>query len=317
MTMTTNESAGTVDMSALRIALIGYGEVGGIFGAALAERGVAALTAYDILLDDPAHGETMRAKAARAHVALAASARAAVADADVVVSAVTASATLAAAESIAAGVRRDAIVLDINSASPGTKVASVAVVAAGGGRYVEAAVMTSVPPHGIRTPMLLGGPHARAAAPVLAALGFAVTPVSDDYGVASAIKMCRSVIVKGMEAIVIESFLTARRYGVEREVLASLAETFPGIDWEKQGTWFWQRVVQHGKRRAEEMREAAVTVREAGTDPTMASAIADRQAAVAALAADGTFAAVGANAGWRDFADCVPRGAARAAKNRR
>ena len=88
--------------------------------------------------------------------------------------------------------------------------------------------MTSVPPHGIRTPMLLGGPHARAAAPVLAALGFAVTPVSDEYGVASAIKMCRSVIVKGMEAIVIESFLTARRYGVEREVLASLAETFPG-----------------------------------------------------------------------------------------
>jgi len=302
-----SETTGTTDISALRIALIGFGEVGGIFGAALAERGVAALTAYDILLDDPARGETMRAKAARAHVTLAASARQAVADADVVVSAVTASATLAAAESIAAGVRRDAIVLDINSASPGTKAASAAVVAAGGGRYVEAAVMTSVPPHGLRTPMLLGGPHARAAAPVLAALGFAATPASDEYGVASAIKMCRSVIVKGMEAIVIESFLTARRYGVEREVLASLAETFPGIEWEKQGTWFWQRVVQHGKRRAEEMREAAVTVREAGIAPTMASAIADRQAAVAALAAAGAFAAAGPEARWRELADCVPR----------
>jgi 3-hydroxyisobutyrate dehydrogenase-like beta-hydroxyacid dehydrogenase len=134
MTMTTNKSADTVDTSTLSIALIGFGEVGGIFGAALAERGVAALTAYDILLDDPARGGTMRAKAARAHVALAASARAAVADADVVVSAVTASATLAAAESIAAGVRRDAIVLDINSASPGTKVACGGVIASAGGR---------------------------------------------------------------------------------------------------------------------------------------------------------------------------------------
>ncbi len=286
---------------------VGYGEVGGIFGAALAERGVAALTAYDILLAEAARGEAMRAKAARAHVTLAASARQAVADADVVICAVTASATLAAAGSIAAGVRRDAIVLDINSASPGTKIACAEAVAAAGGRYVEAAVMTSVPPHGIRTPMLLGGPHARGAVPVLAALGFAVSVASEQYGVASAIKMCRSVIVKGMEAIVIESFLTARRYGVEREVLASLAETFPGIDWEKQGTWFWQRVVQHGRRRAEEMREAAVTVREAGVEPLMASAIADRQAVVAALAAGGAFVGVAHQAGWRDYADRVQR----------
>jgi len=232
----------------------------------------------------------------------------AVADADVVVSAVTASATRAAIESIASAVKRGAIVLDINSASPGTKTGCAAVIAKRGGRYVEAAVMTSVPPHGISTPMLLGGPHARAATPVLAALGFAVTPVSDEYGVASAIKMCRSVIVKGMEAIVIESFLTARRYGVEREVLASLAETFPGINWEEQGSRFWKRVVQHGRRRAEEMREAAVTVREAGVASTMAVAIADTQAAVAALAAGGAFNSAGSDARWRDLADCIPRG---------
>ena len=302
-----SESPRPIDAAAQRVALIGFGEVGGIFAAALAQRGVAALTGYDILLGDPARSEAMRAKAARAHVTLAASAQQAVAEADVVISAVTASATRAAAESVAPALKPDAIVLDINSASPGTKTGCAAVVAERGGRYVEAAVMTSVPPHGIRTPMLLGGPHARAAAPVLAALGFAVTPVSDEYGVASAIKMCRSVIVKGMEAIVIESFLTARRYGVEREVLASLAETFPGIDWELQGSWFWKRVVQHGRRRAEEMREAAVTVREAGIEPTMASAIADTQAAVAALAAGGAFNAAGADARWRDLADCIPR----------
>ena len=303
-----SESPHPIDAAAQRVALIGFGEVGGIFGAALAQRGVAALTAYDILLGDSALGAAMQAKAGRARVTLAASPQQAVADADVVISAVTASATRAASESIAAAVKPGAVVLDINSASPGTKTGCAAVIAERGGCYVEAAVMTSVPPHGLRTPMLLGGPHARAATPVLAALGFAVTPVSDEYGVASAIKMCRSVIVKGMEAIVIESFLTARRYGVEREVLASLAETFPGIDWEEQGSWFWKRVDQHGRRRAEEMREAAVTVREAGIDPKMATAIADTQAAVAALAAGGAFDAAGPDARWRDLADCVPRG---------
>jgi 3-hydroxyisobutyrate dehydrogenase-like beta-hydroxyacid dehydrogenase len=316
-----NESTATIDAATLQIALIGYGEVGGILGAALAERGVGKLRAFDILVSDAAWRSALQAKARRARLLLAKSARDAVARADVVISAVTASATLAAARSIAPAVKRGAFVLDLNSASPRTKAACAEAIGSAGGRYVEAAVMASVPPYGIRTPMLLGGPHAQAAAPLLAALGFAAKPVSAEYGVASAIKMCRSVIVKGMEAIVIESFLAARRYGVEHEVLASLAETFPGIDWERQGTWFWQRVVQHGRRRAEEMREAAVTVREAGIEPTMAAATADQQQAVAALAAAGAFAALGKDAAWRDFADAAAHAAAskhgRTARGRR
>jgi 3-hydroxyisobutyrate dehydrogenase-like beta-hydroxyacid dehydrogenase len=99
--------------------------------------------------------------------------------------------------------------------------------------------------------------------------------------------MCRSVMIKGLEAMVIESFTTARAYGVEAQVLASLAETFPGIDWEKQGSYFFQRVIQHGRRRAEEMREAAQTVREVGLEPWSASGTAERQAWVAELADQG------------------------------
>ena len=164
--------------------------------------------------------------------------------------------------------------------------------------------MTSVPPCGIRVPMLLGGPYAGELAPRLAALGFEATPVSETLGVASAIKMCRSVIIKGMEAIVIESYLCARRHGVEGQVLASLAETFPGIDWEKQGTYFFSRVVQHGRRRAEEMREAAAMVTEAGFAPFMAAATAERHAWVAAWAGDDPAAPSSAvPLPWRDVAD--------------
>ncbi|MEP7069794.1 MAG: DUF1932 domain-containing protein, partial [Usitatibacter sp.] len=114
---------------------------------------------------------------------------------------------------------------------------------------------------------------------------------------------CRSVIVKGMEAIVIESFVAARKYGVEDEVLASLADTFPGFDWEKFGGYFFQRVVQHGRRRAEELREAAVTVREAGLEPFLASAIAQRQAWVADLKDAGALHE--AARPWREQADAM------------
>ena len=295
------------DLSRLRVALIGYGEVGRILGCALHARGLASLSTFDRLFDDPARREAMRQRARDDGVLPAATAATAVADADLVLCAVTADQTSAAAQSVAASLRAGAFYVDVNSASPQTKCNCAALIDAANGRYVEMAVMTSVPPYGIRVPMLSGGPHAADVAPLLATLGFRVEPASDKLGVASAIKMCRSVIVKGMEAIVIESFLTARRYGVETQVLASLAETFPGLDWEKSGDYFFQRVVAHGKRRAEEMREAAATVREGGLEPFMASAIADRHAWLAALTAAGVFADLPPDASWREFADQIAK----------
>ena len=299
---------GTGDLSRLRVALVGYGEVGRILGCALRASGLNSLSTFDRLFDDPARRDEMRQRASDDGVLPAATAATAVADADLVICAVTADQTSVAAQSVTTGLRAGAFYVDVNSASPQTKCDCAALIGAAGGRYVEMAVMTSVPPYGIRVPMLSGGPHAAAAAPLLAALGFRVEPASDELGVASAIKMCRSVIVKGMEAIVIESFLTARRYGVEKQVLASLAETFPGLDWEKSGDYFFQRVVAHGKRRAEEMREAAATVREAGLEPFMASAIAERQAWVATLAAAGLFTDAPRDAAWREYADRIAKG---------
>jgi 3-hydroxyisobutyrate dehydrogenase-like beta-hydroxyacid dehydrogenase len=130
-------------------------------------------------------------------------------------------------------------------------------------------------------------------------------PVSDQLGVASAIKMCRSVMIKGLEALVIESYATARAYGVEDHVLPTLQETFPSIDWSEQGAYFFSRVVQHGQRRAEEMRESARTVQEAGFEPLMAAAIAARQQWVADQARAGVFKDVAKGARWQDYADAL------------
>jgi 3-hydroxyisobutyrate dehydrogenase-like beta-hydroxyacid dehydrogenase len=177
-----------------------------------------------------------------------------------------------------------------------------------GGRYVEGAVMTSVPPYRIKVPLLLGGSSAAALQVELQKLGFAARVASDRLGVASATKMCRSVMIKGMEAMVIESLTTARAYGVEDAVLASLRETFPGIDWEKQAAYFFQRVIEHGRRRSEEVREVAETVREIGLTPWSSQGTAERQAWIADLADEGVFGARGSttfarSADWRVEAD--------------
>ncbi len=290
------------------IGLIGYGEVGKIFCAGLKSKpGIESVGAWDLKFADAALQKREFAHAVEAGVAACTSMQALCSQADWLISAVTASNTLAVAQEAAKFIQPGTLFLDLNSASPGTKQQAAAAVEAAGGHYVEAGVMTSIPPYGIRVPMLLGGPKADALASRLLGWGMDARAVSEKLGIASAIKMCRSVMIKGLEALVIESYATARAYGVEDHVLPTLAETFPSIDWEKQGAYFFSRVVQHGQRRAEEMREAANTVREAGFEPFMASAIANKQQWVATQAVAGVFDSVAKDAVWQDYADKLIR----------
>ena len=294
--------------SRIRLGLIGYGEVGKIFSAGLkAQPGVAAVGAWDLKFARADTRAAERAHAAAAGVQAHDSAAALCAASGLVISAVTASSTLAVAEEAARHIQPGTLFLDLNSASPGTKRQCAALIDGAGALYVEAGVITSVPPCGIRVPMLLGGAQAAALAARLNGWGMDARAVSEQLGVASAIKMCRSVMIKGLEALVVESYAAARAYGVEEHVLPTLQETFPSIDWAAQGAYFFQRVAQHGQRRAEEMRESARTVREAGFEPLMTTAIADKQQWVAEQARAGVFHGVDQGARWQDWADALLR----------
>jgi 3-hydroxyisobutyrate dehydrogenase-like beta-hydroxyacid dehydrogenase len=125
--------------------------------------------------------------------------------------------------------------------------------------------------------MLLGGPHASDFLERARPLGFSAEVFSAVVGQASAAKMCRSVIIKGLEALLMESMLTARSNGVEDAVLASLSDLLPVGDWPKLARYMISRSLEHGVRRAEEMREAARTVAEAEVEPLMSRSIAERQ----------------------------------------
>jgi 3-hydroxyisobutyrate dehydrogenase-like beta-hydroxyacid dehydrogenase len=284
------------------LGMIGYGEVGKIITAGLKSH-MLSVHAWDLKFADEKAKTSELDHAKNAGIDTVNSMQAMCQASNFIVSAVTASQTLAVAQAAALHVRAGSVFLDLNSASPGTKQQAAKLIEAAGAHYIEAGVMASIPPYGIRVPMLLGGVLSDLLAPQLIALDMDVKAVSADIGIASAIKMCRSVMIKGLEALVIESYATARKYGVEDHVIPTLAETFPSIDWQQTGAYFFSRVVQHGKRRAEEMRESANTVKEAGFEPYMATAIAQKHDWVAGLARDGVFDGLPKSPIWQDYAD--------------
>jgi 3-hydroxyisobutyrate dehydrogenase-like beta-hydroxyacid dehydrogenase len=293
-------------MKLRRIAMVGFGEAGSILGAELAAKGGEVVT-YDILLNTPA----MLEKAKQARVSAAQSFDAAVKDADLVISAVTAASSGDVALGASKALRAGQIFLDINSCSPATKRSNAQLVESSGAAYVEAAVMAPVPPQRLKVPMLLGGRRAAELAPALQALGMNATFLSEEIGVASAVKMCRSVVIKGLEALAVESMLAARRFGAEQEVLASLQGTFPQMGWQdKLPDYLISRVAEHGRRRAAEMREVAHTLQDVGVEPTMARATAARQdALIDAMAAHGVAYPHGDAFSWRWLADALGKDA--------
>ena len=260
-------------MTIASVGLIGLGEVGQILAVDLAKAGIGRISAYDILFSDPASPPSRADGPAEKCDSIGD----AVAGRDLVISAVTAASDQEAAEAAAPFLKPGAFFLDVNSVSPGQKLAGARTINGKGGRYVEAAVMTPFPPKRIASPILLGGPHAASFLNAVAGLGFSATLFSDTYGQASATKMCRSVMIKGIEALLTESMLTARQYGVEATVLASLSDLLPVGDWNRLAAYMISRSLEHGRRRAEEMREVVQTVTEAGIAPLMTQACVERQ----------------------------------------
>lgn len=257
------------------IAFVGFGEAASAFAEGWRGAGIAvSATAYDIKTDSASAAirDAKRADYAAAGIAGAATLADALAARPLVFSLVTADQAHAAASNAAQGDLAGALFLDCNSCAPGTKRRSAQLVENAGGRYVDVAVMAPVHPRLHRTPLLVSGPHAQAAADALQGLGMAAGIVAGELGAASAIKMTRSIMIKGLEALVAECVLAGRKAGIEDAVLDSLEETFPGFGWRKRAAYMLERAMTHGVRRAAEMREVALTVEELGLGSDMSQA---------------------------------------------
>lgn len=264
-----------------RLCFIGFGEAGQAFASGLREAGVTEVAAWDILFPE-ASGEKLRRAGETIGVRLANSAADAIKGADIVIAAVTAASSLDAAVTAKPHLTPDQFYLDINSVSPGRK-QETARQLDGSARYVDVAVMAPVHPARHQTPVLLAGPYAVSVESVLRDLGMKPAQAGETVGHAAAIKMVRSVMIKGMEALTMECFLAASRAGVEDAIFASLAKSFPTLEWPKIVAYNLERMANHGTRRAAEMEEVADTLRELGIEPHMAGATVQRQRQMGAL----------------------------------
>lgn len=252
---------------------VGFGEAGYHIAKGLLGAGLKHTFAFDI----DSSSDRVRERARETGAVLLDSNEALAQACDVIFSAVTADQALNAAEQTAPYLAPRHLYCDLNSVSPRMKQAVGRAVSRNGARFVESAMMAPVPPHAHKVPMLLGGEAAPDFVEIMRPFGMRMEVVAtDQIGRAAAVKMFRSVVYKGLEALIFECVLGASQYGAEPRVFASLNESFPGIDFEKLANYMIGRVVVHGERRAREMEEVAATLREIGVEPMMAEATVRR-----------------------------------------
>lgn len=267
------------------IAFVGFGEAAGAFVKGWSGGTLPEIRAFDIKTDnaDGAVRDVKNADYAAAGVLGAATVADALDGRGAVFSLVTADQAHTAARSAAAVIAPGAYFFDCNSCAPNTKLESAKAVEAAGARYVDVAVMAPVYPKMHKTPLLVSGPHADDAKAFLDSLDMNVEVASATLGVASSTKMIRSVMIKGIEALVVECVLSARKAGIDDVIIESLEKSFPGFDWEHRAAYMLERVTTHGIRRAAEMREVALTVRQLDLFGDMASATVEWQQRVGDL----------------------------------
>lgn len=261
----------------MRVGFIGFGEAGFAIGNGLQSAGVEQLFAYDIATGSPDRGPQIRGRAQQAGATLVSGSAVLAQSCDVLFSTVTSSSALDAARQTARFLEARHTYADLNSVSPALKREIDAVVSATGATFIESAVMAPVAPYGHRVPMLIGGPAAPRFVEAMMPFGMRLEVVEGRVGKAAAVKMCRSVVVKGIEALLAECVLGASQYDADEKVFGSLQETWPGIDWKALADYTMNRLVVHGERRAREMEEVAETLRAIGVEPMMAEATARRQ----------------------------------------
>ena len=261
----------------MSVGFIGFGEAGSTIAGGLAEAGADRIFAFDIAADDSELGPRIQQRASSTGTTLVESSAALARASEILLSTVTSSSALEAATAIVPFLESRHLYADLNSVSPACKQTIDRAIRATGARFVEVAVMAPVLPYGHRVPMLIGGPAATQFLERMAPFGMCCQVLSAEVGTAAAVKMCRSIVVKGLEALMCECMLGASRYEAAAHVFASLNESFPGIDWQKLADYMIGRVVVHGERRAREMEEVAETLRAIGVEPIMAEATARRQ----------------------------------------
>lgn len=259
----------------IRLGLIGFGEIGNCLGAGVRGNGLASVASYDIAAFDGPYSGLIQSRAAAAGVTLVRSPAELAAAADLILGVTPGSASQDSARAIAPHLGARHAFADVASATPKVKQAVAAILADTGATLADASIM-GTPKDGVGMPILASGPAAAAVRDALVPWGMNITAVEGKLGTASGIKILRSVLMKGIEALLAEMLLGARHYGIDAQVLGSAAKSLSSRPFMDIAHGMLTTSVIHATRRAEEVEMAADALRDAGIDPILTAATAAR-----------------------------------------
>lgn len=271
------------------VLMIGFGEAGQAITSGWRDAGFDhAVLIYDIKLDDPETRDGMLAAARALGATPIAHKRHAVAPVSHVFSLVTADQALRAARRAADILPDGAIFWDMNSVAPGTKRQAAKLLEAAGLTYLDVGVLSPIHPKRHAAPLAIAGAVDDGVRRAIDRFGFDADVFSTKVGDAASLKLLRSIVIKGMESLLVECHQAGEGVGLTDKVLQSLAPSFPGINWPERLAYVLQRVEQHGERRAAEMAEAVLFLDALGVPPLMSKAAVERLSlGIAAAKGDG------------------------------
>jgi 3-hydroxyisobutyrate dehydrogenase-like beta-hydroxyacid dehydrogenase len=262
------------DKLQFRLGLVGYGEIGSTLGKGLREAGLQQIFSYDKYAFNGPYADLIQSRAKEAGVTLVQSNKELADTAELIFSVTPGSASLESADAFAPVLRADHTFLDFASATPKVKYGVAERLANTGASLGDGSIM-GTPKNGYSMHMLSSGPAGQRVVDLLVPWGMSIEYVGEKLGTASGIKILRSVLIKGIEALTDEMLLAARYYGLDEAVLASASKTLtrPFMDTVESLT---PSGVIHAKRRTEEIDMATQAVEDAGIEPLMARATAAR-----------------------------------------
>ena len=269
-------------MNIPKLGFIGFGEAAFSIASGLVNKGRKPVRAFDLLQSEPPQSLQIRKRAKDIDVVLCGSLNELLNQSDIIISTVTADAALKVAEMASHFLSSSQFYLDLNSVSPKTKIKIALVIEQSrGAKFIEGAAMAAIPPLKNKAPIILSGPSVPLFMKKMEPFNFNFSNVGNQFGQAAAIKMFRSIIIKGIETLLQECLLAASEFDASEPVLQSIQETHSKINWGELATYLLGRTLMHGNRRATEMEQVIETLRDVSVEPILATAIFKRLKMVA------------------------------------
>ncbi|VVM32955.1 DUF1932 domain-containing protein [Terribacillus sp. AE2B 122] len=237
----------------MKLGFVGFGEAAYEMALGLHSEGIDKFYAFDALLDEPSLSERIRERASEANVELVGSANEVLDLCTIVIAAVPANKTLEVARSLTDSFEENLVYVDVSAATPEVKKQVASVVEGKGSLFVDAAMLGPLPVYKHKVPISASGSGTDLFIENLANYGMQITKISDNPGDASALKLIRSIYMKGVVGLMVEFLEAAKTYGVEEPAIRSIDETMNAKTFVETMNRLVTGSALHAKRRAVEL----------------------------------------------------------------